>query len=80
MMPGKFFFVCQDQKLYVNECSTVEEPSYTRQFRLRIPFLLNGKLTLVTPRGFLQIDRVVEDGNDVDPLTLIDESGLKVVK
>ena len=79
MMPGKFFIVYQDRKLYVSECSTVEESSYSRQFRLRVPFLLNGKLTLATPRSFLQIDRVVKDGDDVDPLTLMDDSGLKVV-
>ncbi len=80
MMPGKFFFVYQDHQFYIAECSTVEESSYTRRFRLRVPFLHNGKITLVTPRRFLQIDRVVADGNDVDPLTLIDESGLRVVR
>lgn len=80
MMPGKFFFVYQDQKFHVKECSTVEESSYTRRFRLRVPFLLSGKLTLVTPRQFLQIDRVAKEGSDVDPLTLMDVSDLRVIK
>lgn len=80
MMRGKFYFVHEGRRLYVQECSTVEEPSYTRNFKLRVPFLLDGNLTLVTPRQFLQIDKVFEDGNVVDPLTLIDTSALKVAK
>ncbi|MBF0432491.1 MAG: hypothetical protein HQK83_14500 [Fibrobacteria bacterium] len=80
MMPGKFFFVHQNEKYFIKSCSLVEESLFTRNFRLRVPFVFREKLTFVTPRLWLQIEKVIKDGNEVDPMTLIDTSSLKTVK
>jgi methionyl-tRNA formyltransferase len=80
MMPGKFFFNYQDRKYYIKECSLAKESLFTRNFRLRVPCIFEGKLTFVTPRMFLQIDKIVIDGRDEDPLSVINADTLKTIK
>ena len=72
-----FFELTAAKHFYVSPFSDLDVKF---NFRLRVPIVLDGKLTFVTPRQFLQIDKVVEDGEDVDPMTLVDTSELKVAK
>ncbi len=70
MMPGKFYFVFQGQKYFVNDCSIQDEPGVTRRFTLRAPYFLNDKLVFATPRKFLQIESILSKGEEVEPLAL----------
>ena len=79
MMPGKFYFICQDQKYYVNECSIIKEPVLTRKFRLRVPYIFKDELIFVTPRGFLQVDKIMKDDGEVVPLSSIEANTLRTI-
>jgi methionyl-tRNA formyltransferase len=71
MAPGKFYFALKGGKYRVARCSVVDEPVNTRRFRTGKPYKMNGRLTFVTPRQFLQIDHVEREGSPVDPISLI---------
>jgi methionyl-tRNA formyltransferase len=71
MRPGQFFFVYNNRKYYVKSCRVVEELVHTRKFLTNVPYNMDGKLTFVTPRKFLQIDEIMVDGKAVDPVSII---------
>lgn len=79
MMPGKFYFTIDGQKYYVEACSLVEEPSHTRNFRLRTPYLANQKIVFATPKQFLQIDSIQHQGNTVAPTQVIATDAMKKI-
>ncbi len=74
MAPGKFFFTLNGEKYFVKECSVIDEHVSTRRFRTGVPFAVNNRLTFVTPRLFLQIDKVIKDDREFDLISLIKSS------
>lgn len=74
MRPGKFFFVHQNQRFYVQKCTIVDELVHTRKFLTNVPYNMDGRLVFVTPRKFLQIDEILKDGTKVDPVSILDEN------
>jgi methionyl-tRNA formyltransferase len=80
MMPGKFYFVFQGEKFFVNDCSIQNEPGVTRRFTLRAPYLLNEKLVFATPRKFLQIESILSNGEEVEPLSLTAKGHIRSIK
>jgi methionyl-tRNA formyltransferase len=73
MRPGKFYFMHDNQKYYVQKCTVVNEHVHTRKFLTGVPYNVEGKLLFVTPKKFLRIDQVIKNGSAVDPLSIIDE-------
>ncbi len=71
MGPGKFYFIFNGEKYFVKDCSVIEEYVKTRKFQTGVPFTVNDKLVFATPRRFLQIDRIIRDGVEIDPVSLV---------
>ncbi len=71
MMPEKFYFSFNNKKYYVKECSVVKEPEIGRFYNLRKPFLYNNKITFITPKYYLQIERLIRNGKEIDPISLL---------
>ncbi|MCK5570287.1 MAG: hypothetical protein KAJ15_11255 [Spirochaetes bacterium] len=71
MARGKFYFVLNGGKYYVQECTVIDEPVYTRRFEIEVPVNIGNQLVFVTPRKFFQIDKVLKNGVSVDPVSLI---------
>ena len=58
MLPGKFYYKWNGKKYYVEECSVVKELKDKRQYTLRKPLQFGGKIIFLTPRHYLQIERI----------------------
>jgi len=71
MRPGRFYFIYRDTKYFVKRCSVVKEHVQSRKFSTGIPHTVNGKLVFVTPRKFLQIDELIVEGEQIDPLSIL---------
>jgi len=71
MMPEKFYFIFNNKKYYVKECSVVKEPDRGRFYNLREPFLYNDKMTFITAKYYLQIDCLIGNGKEIDPVSLL---------
>jgi methionyl-tRNA formyltransferase len=73
MMPGKFYITVGGERYHILKCSVVRQPSSGRKYELRKPYEYRGKLVLLTPRDYLQINRMEKDGKEIDPLSLAEE-------
>jgi methionyl-tRNA formyltransferase len=71
MRPGKFYFILNGSRYFVKDCRVISEPVETRKFASGIPFSLKNKLVFATPRNFLQIEALVKNGMEIDPLSII---------
>ena len=71
MAPCKFYFVLNDRKIFVKNCTVIDEHVKTRRFETGVPFTVNNKLVFATPGKFLQIDEVLKDDIKIDPLSLV---------
>jgi methionyl-tRNA formyltransferase len=71
MMPGKFYFMYNNEKYYIKECSIIKEPSKGRFYILRKPFLYKDKLIFITPKNYLQIDSILKEGKEINPLSVL---------
>ncbi len=71
MAPCKFYFVLNDRKFFVKNCTVIDEHVKTRRFETGVPFTVNNKLVFATPGKFLQIDEVLKDDIKIDPLSLV---------
>lgn len=71
MGPGKFYFIYKNLKYYVSEISILKEPETGRNYQLREPFIYKGMLTFITPRNYLQINKAINDGQEIDPVSLV---------
>lgn len=60
MLPGKFYYIWSGKKYYVEDCTIVKEFKKSRKYILRTPIDDNGKTIFLTPRDYLQIDRISE--------------------
>ncbi len=58
MLPGKFYYIWNGKKYYVKDCTIVKESKKNRKYILRTPIDDNGKTIFLTPRRYLQIDKV----------------------
>jgi len=72
MRPDEFYFLYNNKKYFVRSCSVINEPDDTRKYLLDVPYLINNKVTFVTPDKFLQINDVIRDGCEMDPKSIID--------
>ncbi len=70
--PGKSYIVLNGKQFPIAECSAIDEPTTSRNFKLNTPYECNGNLVYMTPNQWLQVDLV----------TVSDEarSGLDVAK
>ncbi len=73
MEPGKFCFTIDGEKYFVKDCTVLDEPVNTRRFQIGVTYAFNNKLLFVTPNRFLQIEGVIKDGKEIDPLTLVNK-------
>ena len=71
MQPGKFYFLHRNKKYYVNKCNVIKEHVRVRKFSIGVPFVVKNKLVFVTPRKFLQIDGLIENGLKINPVSII---------
>ena len=71
MMPGKFYFKINEDKYFIDECSVIKEPQKGRKYELRKLFKLDKKIVFLTPKHYLQIDRIKKDNKKVDPFSLL---------
>jgi len=60
MMPGKFYYIYNGKKHYVEDCSIVKEPKKNRKYIFRTPIDDNGKIFFLTPRNYLKIEKISE--------------------
>ena len=58
MLPGKFYYLWNEEKYYVEDCSIVKESKNNRKYIFRKPLENGGKNIFLTPRYYLQIDKV----------------------
>ena len=58
MLPGKFYYLWNEEKYYVEDCSIIKESKNNRKYIFRKPLEHDGKIIFLTPRHYLQIDRV----------------------
>ena len=70
MLPGKFYFVLDGEKYFVEDCMIFKEHVDTRKFETGKPYRLDDKTFFVTPRSFIEITRAEKDGQKVDLLSL----------
>ena len=70
MLPGKFYFVLDGEKYFVEDCMVFKEHVDTRKFETGKPYRLDDKTFFVTPRSFIEITRAEKDGQKVDLLSL----------
>ena len=73
MMPYKFYIKVDNIKYFIGKCSVVKEPLKGRKYTLRKPYQYKKKLIFLTPRNYLQIDKMKRDGKQIDPLTIAQE-------
>jgi methionyl-tRNA formyltransferase len=66
--PGKFYFIYIGEKYHMENCSVIDELVKARKFCTGVSCELNGRLTFVTPRRFLQIERLAKVGGTFDPI------------
>ena len=71
MLPGKFYFVLDGEKYFVNDCMVFKEHIDTRKFEAGKPYMLDGGVYFVTPRSFLKITNAEKNGQKIDLLSLI---------
>jgi methionyl-tRNA formyltransferase len=71
MLPGKFYFALEGENYFVKECKVFKEHVDTRKFETGKPYMLDGEVYFVTPRGFLNITNAEKDGKETDLLSLI---------
>ena len=71
MAPGKFYFVLNGEKYYVQKCTVVNEPVNTRKFEIEVPVNIDSKLVFVTPRKYFQVDKVLKNDENIDPVSLL---------
>jgi len=72
MLPGKFYFVLKNEKYFVHDCRTIDEPLKTRKFMLNKPYLINRDIAFVTPQKIFAIKKIFKDGIDFNPLGLLE--------
>ncbi|HUT65835.1 MAG TPA: formyltransferase family protein [Spirochaetota bacterium] len=70
MLPGKLYFVCNKNRYYVEDCVSINEPVFTRNFRTNIPYVINDDLLFVTPNKFLKIKKVIFENKEIDPRSI----------
>jgi methionyl-tRNA formyltransferase len=70
MMPGKFYFKLNNEKYFIDECTVVKEPQSGRKYELGKLFELNKKVIFITPKYYLQIDKIKNNNKEIDPLSL----------
>lgn len=58
MLPGKFYYLRNGEKYYVEDCSIVKESVSKRKHIFREPLEYDRKMIFLTPRYYLQIDKV----------------------
>jgi len=71
MLSGKFYFILEGNRYYVNRCRIIDEPLKTRKFRLNIPYLVDDAVFFVTPRKCLVIEEVIKDEKLINPKNLV---------
>jgi methionyl-tRNA formyltransferase len=71
MGPAKFFFNFRGERYFVSACMVIDEHVHGRKFEIGVPFPIGGRLVFATPRKFLQIDGLVSDGSEIDPLSIL---------
>ena len=70
MSPGRFYFKYSNKKYFVESCTILKEFVDTRKFFINTPYKFGKKIFFVTPRNFLQINTVIEEGKKVDPFPI----------
>jgi len=70
--PGKSYIVLNGKQFPIADCSAVDEPTTSRNFKLNTPYECKGNLVYMTPNQWLQVD-LLTDGNEAS-------SGLDVAK
>ena len=60
--PNKSYIVLNGTQYPVCACSAIDEPTTSRNFKLRAPYDCNGKLVYMTPNQWFQVDQVLVDG------------------
>jgi len=72
MFRGKFYFILNNSRYYVNECKIINEPSKTRKYKINTPYLIDGQVAFATPRQYFVINKIQKDGKDINPLDLVE--------
>ena len=60
MMPGRFYYIWDGKRYYVGDCAVIKEPKKNRCYNFRTPIDNDGKIIFLTPRNYLQIERISE--------------------
>lgn len=59
--PQKSYVVLGETQYPVCECSAIDEPTTSRNFKLNTPYECNGQLVFMTPNQWLQVDQLLLD-------------------
>jgi methionyl-tRNA formyltransferase len=57
--PNKSYIVLNGEQYPVAQCTAIDEPTTSRNFKLNTPYECQGKLVYMTPNRWLQIDLVL---------------------
>lgn len=60
--PGKSYIVLNGEQFVIAECTAIDEPTTSRNFKLNTPYECNGNLVYMTPNQWLQVDLVTVEG------------------
>jgi methionyl-tRNA formyltransferase len=78
--PYKSYVILNGTQYPVYECTAIDEPTTSRNFKLNTPYECNGNLVYMTPNKWLQIDQLTVDGDHHSGLELAQKEIDKLTK
>lgn len=61
--PQKSYVVINGNQYPIVECTAIDEPTTSRNFKLNTPYECDGSLVYMTPNQWLRVDQLLSDGD-----------------